>query len=157
MKLLRIATTGALAIAFAMGCGDSTDPQDDVTIADLVGNWNATSMQFTSQSNPSVTLDLITQAFGSMSISINPNGSFEGTFKESFSASEQIVSGTVTLQGNTITIAFVEGLDEDVSGTFTLAGDVLTVSGTFQEFDFTPTDGNDDPEPANLVLVLRRE
>jgi hypothetical protein len=142
MKLRRIATTGALAIAFAVGCGDSTEPQGDVTIG---------------QSNPSVTLDLITQAFGSMSISINPNGSFEGTFKESFSASQQNVSGTITLQGNTITIAFVEGLDEDVSGAFTLAGDVLTVNGTFQAFDFTPGDGNDNPEPANLVIVLVRE
>jgi hypothetical protein len=157
MKLLRIATTGALAIAFAVGCGDSTEPQDDVTIADLIGNWNATSMQFTSQSNPPVTLDLITDTFGRMSISINPNGSFEGTFRESFSASEETVSGTVTLQGDTITIAFVQGLDEDVSGTFTLAGDVLTVNGTFQSFDFTPADGNDNPEPASLVIVLVRE
>ncbi len=157
MKLQRMMGAGILAITLTVGCGDSSEPEV-VTIADLVGSWTATSMLFTSQANPSLMLDLINPFVGGhLSITIAADGSFQGTFRESSQAAEESVSGTIAIQGNTITITFVQGLDEDVSGTFTLVGDVLTVSGTFQEFDFTPTDGVDDPEPADLVLVLQRQ
>lgn len=148
MKLLRIATTGAFAIAFAMGCGDSTEPQGDVTIADLVGSWNATSIVYT---NDATGQSVSAFLFGArLQITVAANGTYTGSVTEPGGA-PQAITGTITVQGNAITITDDAAPGDDAVGTFTLSGNTLTITAQ-DEFDFGAGD-----VPATLVIVLQRQ
>jgi len=147
MRLLRIAVTGALAIGFAMGCGDSSGPQENVTIADLVGTWNATSIVYT---NTATDQSINAYLLGArLQITVAADGSYTGSLTEPFGTPEDI-SGTVIIQGNSITITDDAAPGDNAVGTFTLSGNTLTITAQ-DEFDFGA-----GAVPATLVLVMQR-
>lgn len=147
MRLLRIAVTGALAIGFAMGCSDSNEPQTNVTIADLVGTWNATSIVYTDNATDQ---SINAYALGArLQITVAADGSYTGSLTEPFGA-PQAISGTIIIQGNTITITDDAAPGDNAVGTFTLAGNTLTITAQ-DEFDFGAGD-----VPATLALVMQR-
>jgi hypothetical protein len=147
MKLLRIATTGALAIAFATGCGDSTDPQDDVTLADLVGTWNATGITYTNNATGQTINAFL---FGArLQITVAANGTYTGSVTEPGGTPEAI-TGTVSVQGSNITITDDAAPGDAAVGTFTLSGNTLTITAQ-DEFDFGAGEVS-----ATLVLVMER-
>lgn len=148
MRLLPIAATGALTIGFVLGCGDSTEPQGDVTIADLVGTWNATSIVYTDNATgQSVNAFL----FGArLQITVAANGTYTGSVTEPGGA-PQAITGTITVQGGTITITDDAAPGDAAVGTFTLSGNTLTITAQ-DEFDFGAGD-----VPATLVLVMVRQ
>ncbi len=148
MRLLRIAVTGALAIGFAVGCSDSTDPQENVTIEDLVGTWNATSIQYTNNATGQAINAFL---FGArLSITVAADGTYTGSVTEPGGTPESI-SGTVTVQGNSITITDDSSPGDAAVGTFTLSGSTLTITAQ-DEFDFGAGE-----VAATLVLVMQRQ
>jgi len=142
----------ALALTFGLlaACGNSNEPVQ-VTVDDLVGTWTASRFQITDESGTVAPFDIV--AFGGrLVISVTSGGGFSGTLKATAISTENPVSGTVTVQGMTLTLTFTQGLAQPISGQFVLSGDTLTISGSGLTIEFEgQTIG-----AASIVLVLRR-
>ncbi|MDH3292218.1 MAG: lipocalin family protein [Gemmatimonadota bacterium] len=142
----------ALTLTFGLvaACGNSNEPVQ-VTVDDLVGTWTASRFQITDESGTIAPFDIV--AFGGrLVITVTSGGGFSGTLKASAIATENPVSGTVTVQGMTLTLTFTQGLVQPISGQFVLSGDTLTISGSGLTIEFEgQTIG-----AASIVLVLRR-
>ncbi len=140
----------ALAIGIVVACGNSGEPTQ-VTVEDLVGTWNASQFRVTDESGTIMPFDII--AFGGrLTITVTSGGGFAGTLKATAVASENPVSGTVSVQGSTLTLTFTQGLTQPISGQFVLSGDTLTITGTGLRVEFE----GQTIESATILLVLRR-
>lgn len=154
---LRILWAPAVAALVAMsgpGCGgdedNGTDPPAGVTLADLVGTWDATSVVYESLDNPLLRFDLVALG-GSLTLTVAANGDYTATIQPPGEAPET-ETGTVTVSGNVIDLN-VDGIPETVEFDFTLLGNTLTMVTESEEFDF---DGDDIDDPARLTVVLVR-
>ena len=149
MKLVRALAVGALAAAFAVGCSDSTDP-GDVTGADLVGTWDATSVVFTPDAGGTA-VDVTLLGF-TFEVTFNAEGGYTATFTEPEEPAELEI-GTYTVVNAVLTLTPVSGEGE----TFTinsLDGDTLVITTTDAEYDF---DDNGTEDPANLTVTLAKQ
>jgi len=154
MKTLRYLPVFPLLIALSVSCGDSNEP-DVTTVADLVGAWTATKFEVTDPSGTvlPVPVDLVGPFVGgSLDITISSNGSFTGTFRLPLGSNPEPVAGTISIQGNVLTIDFTTGLDDPISGQFVLNGDVLTVTGTNLSFTYL----GETITGASVILVMER-
>jgi hypothetical protein len=142
------------AAGVAAGCGDSTGT-NGVTIADLVGDWTATKIEYQNQANTSQTFDII--GIGAeLDVSVTSNGNFTGTLREFALAPVETVTGQIIISGGSLTLDFDDVDREDISGTFVLAGNRITLNGTENiTFDFTLSGATG--VPANIELVLMRQ
>jgi hypothetical protein len=160
MKLLRTLFAGAVAAAVAAGCGDSATGSNGVTIADLVGEWNATKFEYTNQANASQVVDLM-QFGAALNITVAGTGAFAGTFRETAVSPTDNITGTIEISGSTMTLTFTappEFVGDPISGSFDLAGDVLTLNATSGvDFDFSVIGGDPGDVPADLELVMQRQ
>ena len=162
MRLVRALAAGAVAAAFAVGCSDSTGPDDDVTIGDLGGTWTATEFTYTNQADLDQSVNLM--LFGlELTITVTSGGNFTGTLQQTAVSPVVSVSGTMAISGNTMTLTFTApaDFDEPMSGTFTLATggdpDVLTMNATSGvDFDFSIIGGDPGEVPANVTLEMER-
>ncbi len=159
MKLARALAVGAVAAAFAVGCSDSTGPDGDVTIGDLVGTWTATEVTYTNQADLDESVNMMTFGF-ELIITVAGGGNFTGTMKQTAVSSAVSVAGTIVIDGNTMTLTFMQPPSLDpISGTFTLTTgdpDVLRVNALGVPFDFGIIGGDPGEVPANLTLVMER-
>lgn len=144
----RVARPFALATGLAgafWGCGDSTGPEKP----DLTGTWDATSAILTNIAQPSQSVDvvplgldfvMIVEADGSVEVRIDTDGDLE------------VETGSITLAADEVTLV----LDGDmISGTYSLVGSTLTLdlrAGLTWDFE---GDGTDIPSTLLLVLVRR--
>lgn len=141
----RALLASTLLLVFACGSDDPTD----VTANDLAGTWIATSFVFTSIDNPSNSVDAIA-AGASFTLSVTDDGHYSATSAAPGNQPD-VDQGTLTLEGNAITL---NGSDDTISGTYELSGNTLTVHLTGGvEFDF---DGTGD-EQARLDGTLKRQ
>lgn len=123
MKFARTLAVVAVAATLAAGCKDSGP--DEVTIADLVGTWVATSFTF---ANPAATqpFDLIANG-GGFTLAVSADGTVTGT--TTILGTIEAFTTTMTVAGGTITV-----MDPDVPSevlynfTFTLDGNTITMS-----------------------------
>jgi hypothetical protein len=140
-RLVRVIGMGVLLGGLA--CGDGLAPSD------LAGTWNATTMQFFDQENPSrPSVDVIAQG-AQFSMTFFADGTLQTTFVEG--GSTDTGSGIYNISGSTLVIN-IEGLAS--GGTIARDGDTLTIelfSGIEYDFD---DDGSVDP--ADLLMVLVR-
>lgn len=140
VKLPRVICMAALL--GGMACGDGLAP------ADLAGTWNATTMQFIDQEDPSrPPIDVIAQG-AEFSITFFADGTLRTTFIED--GNTETTTGIYSISGSTIVIN--DGVAK--GGTIQRSGDTLTIelfSGI--EYDFT---GDGAPDPADLRMVLVR-
>ena len=139
MRVARVLAAGAMVVAVA-ACSDSTG----ITVEDLVGTWEATEIVFTNSANPSETVDGIDLGV-SLTVTINSAGTVTTVFDDGQGGTDTD-SGTLSVDGSTLTIG---------SDTFEAerSGDVLTLTGDV-EFDFDE-DGSDDP--ASVLIRLERQ
>ncbi len=147
MRVIRLGLS-AVAVAGAVACGDSTG----VTVSDITGTWNASSVVFTNLANPSQKSDLIADADGTLTITFSANGDFSITLTVPPDQPETDV-GTVEVRGDTLTLA-ESGQGSPTDFIASLSGNTLTLTTDDEEFDFDD-DGTD--EPASLRVVLQRQ
>jgi hypothetical protein len=136
----------ALLFASCGGDDDSSGPPD----SDLVGTWDATSIELTSVANPGTVVELISQGANGRLV-LQSNGDFGLSVG---------IPGEPTEFGNgtwgatdVLTLSFGEG---DIQGTWQfdieLNGDSLRLTGADSEWDFDD-DGTEDPAKLDLALT----
>jgi len=138
--MLPILVVGALAV----GCGDD-DEGTGVTINDLAGTWNGTSVELTWNAMPSVSVDLV-QLGLTITLDVETNGTY--TFDASLAGNTvEMVTGDFNLTGsNRFSLTNDDEPGVTWSGTFTLSGNNLSVrleDVTLFDFD-NPPDGEND-------------
>jgi hypothetical protein len=133
---LPILMVGALAV----GCGDDDD-STGVTINDLAGTWNGTSVELTWNAMPSVSVDLVTLGL-TITLDVETNGTY--TFEASLAQQTvEMVTGDFNLTGsNRFSLTNDDEPGVVWSGTFTLSGNNLSV----RREDVTLFDFDDDGE-----------
>lgn len=136
-----------LAAAFTLSCGDATG----IDIADLVGTWNASKLEFTSAANATLKADVVGLG-GSLSITFASNGSFTLTEREPGELANTR-TGTFLLKGDTLTIS-ESGQGSPTDFRTSLSGSTLTLTNDDDEYDFN-NDGTE--EPARLIVVLNKQ
>ncbi|MGW8265763.1 MAG: hypothetical protein ACWGSQ_05300 [Longimicrobiales bacterium] len=139
------------SVAACSGSDKATGPEE-VTIADLVGSWTASSLTYTNNGNPGQKLDLIALG-GENRVTVLSGGGARtwlefGTFSDEWDAQ-------LTVSGNTLTSTPVEASRGVRTWTFTLDGNALELTDTSSEFDFTLAGG--EAVPATQVVVLIRQ
>jgi hypothetical protein len=152
MKTLRrLSAFGALA-AVAVGCSDSIAPED-VTLADLVGTWNATAVTFAPVGGGEG-VDLIGQFGGTVGFTITDGGAYTLTVSVPGEGTE-IETGTMTVSNGVITATPSGGGDPGIFEILAFGGDNMTLFFEDEEFDFTDDQIN-NPTPATVTLVVVR-
>jgi hypothetical protein len=153
MKTLRRLSAFVLLAAVAAGCSDSTAPED-ITLADLVGTWNATSATFTPVGG-GAGVEVVAQGFG-LTITVTATGAY--TLTVSFPGeADEVETGTMTVSNGRLTATPNDPLeDPEVIDIVSLSGDNLTLFFDDEEFDFTD-DSIDNETPATLTIVMVRE
>ena len=147
-----MAVLATLLLATACGSDDGSDPVDEVTVADLVGSWTASSLVYTNQADPSETFDLIANG-GEVRVTVLTGGRARtwvdfGSFSDEWDAQ-------LTMNGSTLTSTPAEASRPVQHFTFTLVGDVLTLTNQDDAFDFTLTGAS--PVAVTAVTVLERQ
>jgi hypothetical protein len=150
--MTRIAGAAVVVIALVLGCGkeEPTRPRE-ITLAELVGTWTATKIEFTNKANSNQKIDAI-QLGWKYTLTINANGEYAESL--SFVSGARTTTGPVTIQGNNTILPSVFSADfgDDMSFAVTLSGNALTLTGD-SAFDF---DNNETDEPAKVVIVLQK-
>jgi hypothetical protein len=137
--MLTILMVGALAV----GCGDDDDTTG-VTINDLAGTWNGTSVELTWNAVPTVSVDLV-QLGLTITLDVVTNGTY--TFAASLAQQTvEMVTGDFNLTGsNRFSLTDDDEPGVTWSGTFTLSGNNLSVRlEDVTLFDFDDDGENDE-------------
>ena len=90
-------TISALALILMSACTEATGVEPN----DLAGTWTATSIVFTSVTDPTLTVDLATEG-ATMSLTLNADGTYSWAFVFPGEPTEN-ETGTYTVSGNTLT------------------------------------------------------
>jgi hypothetical protein len=156
MKFARTLSVVALAAVVAAGCSDSTGPED-LTVADLVGTWTATSMNYTEDAGAGQ-FDVIANAAATLELVIAAGGAVTGTYvlipleqTVPFTGMVSVANGVLTLTGFPLYPSMVMTVTEWTGG------NTIQMVFTDVEFDFDWTDGIENNEvPADLTITLTR-
>ena len=144
-------SAAVLAVVAVAACNDSTGAGNGIEVADLVGTWNATVLEFTNQANTSQKVDLIAMG-GSVSMVVSSNGNYALTITFPGDPAE-VEAGTISINGNLLTLTETGEVDptEFVAN---LSGNTLTLTSSDEEYDF---DDDDSDEPASLRVVFAKQ
>lgn len=151
MRPNRLVAVAAVAVAVAVGCSDSTAPED-LTLEDLVGTWVASAFRYQATANPAQQFDLVAQG-GAFTLTVTANGTVTGS--ATLLGETETFTATITVANGIVTITDATEVDQ-----FTITaydGDTITMTDVSQNFDFTPTDGIDNEVPASLTIVATRQ
>jgi hypothetical protein len=136
MNTLRKLSAFVILAAVAAGCSDSTAPED-VTLADLVGTWNATRATFDEVAGDG-TFDLIPDIPGvTVTLTIASSGAYTVTVSMP-GESPEMETGTATVANGVITVTPSDPLEDPY------AIEIVSLSG-------------DDMTLLSLTIVLRRQ
>ena len=146
---------GVLSLVFVVAaCSDSDTSMgpDEITLADLVGSWTASSHVYANNANPGEAFDLIA-AGGETRTTVLHNGGARtwitfGTFSDEWDAQ-------LSISGNTLTSDPVEASRQVRTWALSLAGNLLTLTDATSSFDFTLAGG--DGVSATEVVVFARQ
>lgn len=149
MKNFRPAAVLVLSALAMSACDD--DDSTGVTIADLEGQWEASSFAYTDAANPNFSIDAVQTVGGTVTLDVEENGAFEGTLyvpgltQNPANPNQTItvpIGGTLRiLDQRTLEVDFDGqteslGLFDDFEADFALNGDVLTWENDDTSFDF---------------------
>jgi len=144
------------AVLFTYSCSDNDDdsPEDTgITINDLVGSWNATSMKFTNNSNAAEQFDFIA-AGGELRFTMLTGGGVR-TWVDIADFSDEWDSQATLTDNSTLVLTPVEASRETITFKFTLSGNTLTLTNSEDSFDFTLSGENE--VSATSVTVLQKQ
>ncbi len=136
----RNALVAGAAAVLLLACAEATG----VTIADLVGTWNATKLEFTNKANPAQKVDVVPLG-AQLRIVVEASGRAIATF--SFQGQSSVDTSQIAIRGDTLVVDGRRLL-------FTLSGNTLTMTDDNESFDFNQ-DGAE--EAATLLAVLLRQ
>lgn len=137
---IRNAALAGAASLLLLACGEAAG----VTIADLVGTWNATKLEFTNKANSAQKIDVVPLG-AQLRIVVEPSGRAISTL--SFQGQTSVDTSQIVIRGDTLVV-------DDRRLLFTLSGNTLTITDNNESFDFNQ-DGAE--EPATLLAVLLRQ
>jgi hypothetical protein len=124
-------------------------PDEDLTLAGLVGTGSATQFLLTTQSDAAVSIDLIA-AGGALTLTVSAIGSFTG--QQSPVGFDETFPGTVSVSGNVLALTDCENPADVPEVVASLSGNTLTLTSDDLELD---CDVDDVGEPADLLAVLQ--
>lgn len=130
-------------LATLAGCGDGTGP----TSEELLGIWGAVEYEYTSDSDPEVTEDLINDLGATYSITLKYGGTYD--WRLSVPGSTETGSGSFDVSGNRLTLTPDAG--GPVVYTFTFDQIFLTLFNDDESYDFGAGE-----EQASLRIQLDR-
>lgn len=138
-------------ILTACDSSSSDDATGEVTVADFVGTWKASSLTFASTTT-SQAADLVALG-GETRFTVLASGGVRtwvvlGDFSDEWDS-------TFSINGNQVTATPVESSRPTTVWTFQLNGSVLTMSRNNSEFDFTLS--GQAPTAATETIVLQRQ
>ncbi len=155
MRLTRLSLALMLVGALAVACSD--DDPTGVTIADLVGTWNATAVTFTAVADTTpATIDLPIPVV-TVTAEIEADGSFTFTISVPGTA-DQVLTGDFEITGaNTFSLTADVDPTNPLTGTFSLStdGNTLTIDlpGTTLLIDWPPENGTPDEADFDAVFA----
>ncbi|HEX9691259.1 MAG TPA: hypothetical protein VGA22_04090 [Gemmatimonadales bacterium] len=163
MRLTR--TLGLVAVTAGVTLSCSDIGPTEVTIADLAGTWSASKWEYKDDATGTVTFNAVSFGF-SATITLQSGGSFSGSITVP-PAPTASVAGTASIASGVFTITWAQDynlglltLEQAVplAFDFTLdpSGNLLTLFDEDSEWDFTPTNGEDNTEPASLTVQFTR-
>jgi hypothetical protein len=148
---IRDAASVLLLTTVLVGCGDDdpVQPDDGITIDDLVGSWIATSNSYVNNADAAETFEMIA-AGGEVRFTLLSNGGARtwvefGTFLDEWDSA-------ISVDGATLVSDPVEAGRPTRTWAFTLVGSTLTMTSTDSEWDFSLSDA--PPVSATQVLVF---
>lgn len=158
MKLAR-SFVAVMAITALTACDD--DPEEPGS--ELEGSYTVSGFTYTPDAGGAgVNLAQLGASVGCpcgiLSMDVDADNNFEGQLKFP-GAAAQTIGGTLSTDGNEITIDFNEATHntttlEDETGTFTLTSSGgLTITLPDVTFDYRPFGGSGPDTPSNLVIV----
>ena len=154
MKLKQTLYTLPLAVALvAGGCGSDTIGPADIQLQDLVGTWNVTKIEYTSDANRNTKRDLIADNGATGAITVNANGTYTYTLTAPGPIT-QTTTGTFTVQNGAVIDSPTGQAPHTTSVTRT--GDTITITDESVTFDFDGNAGT-PPEAADVTIVWKKQ
>ena len=144
----RPALPALIALLLTLGCGDE-GPNEDLTYAELVGNWPLISLVFTSDADPGTTFDF-QAAGGSGSLTFQDDTTFLWVLLRDPGSPTESSTGPVELDGEAIILTDENDPDLPLL-TGSRAGTRLVFETEDAEYDF---DGDGMDEPARVDAVF---
>lgn len=130
--------SAVLIATFAVGCGGDSD----ITVGDLEGSWQASSVAITANDDPTAAMDLIAVG-GTLLLETDESGRTEASLTLPAAAggpADLTAIGQFELiDQETLGVDWEQEIPPmliDYSGSFTLDGDTLTVTDENSMFDF---------------------
>lgn len=162
MQWNRVMSIGVLVGAVALAACD--DDVDLPVISDFQGNWTASAVTYTAHADATRQANIVALG-GGLTLNLEADGTYAGVLTLPTAQGPQPIpiTGTVTLvpgSDNQADIVFnwpqgVPPQIDDFRATYSLQGNNLTFSRTDATFHFFMF-GQEDPEPANLLIVMSR-
>lgn len=149
MKITRLALTAVLFTSIVTACDDD-DEVMGVGVADLVGTWEATSAVFTSNVDPSITVDAVPLG-GSATLTVTVDGRFTLITVLPGAPAEIDTGIIVSITVDTMTLLFDNEPNNPEAVNFTLSGNTLTITSDDFAFDFGMGDVS-----ASAAIVFQR-
>jgi hypothetical protein len=141
-----------LVIAVTLAaCRDDSGPGSGITIGDLVGTWNATTVTYTSQENAADRVDRIAGG-GFASLTVAPSGEYTFVLVPADGDAE-VASGFVVIESGFLLAQNILEPGATVAFAMTVTGSTLGLVSDEPTYDFN---GDEEEEPAILQIGLRR-
>jgi hypothetical protein len=144
MKWTRLVLPVLLVGALAVACGD--DDTTGVTIQQLAGTWDATSLELTPDDFPIPPIDLVNDLGGTITLIVSTNERYM-FIADVAPQPVDTIQGDFEINGSSFTLTN----DEDdpgeppLNGTFSLVNDILSITVEHAEIADLTQDGNLDP------------
>jgi hypothetical protein len=153
--VLRLVMMVSVVAALLVGCGGD----DDVTVADFEGVWEATSYSVTSIDDPALSVDVVELGAG-FAAEADAEGNIEGVVAVPAALggpADLPFAATFVLEDQeTLSLLFAQELPPlltSYSGPFDLDGDTLTSTDENAVYDF----GDGNMTPATAVIIMTRD
>ena len=151
MNPRRTAKVGFVSAVALGACSGDTGSGSSITIDDLVGTWNATTVTYTSQENPADRVDRIAGG-GSATMTVEGNGGYTFVLTPAGAAPE-VTNGFMVVESGFLLVQNITEPGVTIAFAMTLTNSTLGLVSDEPLYDFN---GDGEEEPAILQIGLRR-
>jgi len=151
MRLRRAAKLTLISAVALAACRDDSEPGSGITIGDLVGTWNATTVTYTSQENAADRVDRIAGG-GFASVTVVASGGYMFVLLPADGDAE-VASGFMVIESGFLLAQNILEPGVTVAFAMTVTGSTLGLVSDEPTYDFN---GDQEEEPAILQIGLRR-